>query len=370
MPPRHVYWTIILEGKPTAFRAHTREELQPTFKQLSSKHADIQMKWFARGRLWESPDEEKDLSTRGPGSERRAASWRPGGKHEDPRERFKIPRDEKRRRFAERLHRGRPDDERAPAEGGEGQAPPDAVMPPADGGREAREQAPVRNDAPEQPVSPAGGDGPEPKRPSGPRGEGSGPSARVDRDDRPRDRERQPYSDRPRGDGRPSGDRPWSPRPKPFGDRGDRPSGPPRDGGARGGWEKKPWDRKPGPAEPRGGDDRPSGARPSGPRDGGGEGPRGPAGGDRERKPYSDRPRGEGRPSGDRPWSPRPKPYGDRGDRPSGPPRGGGGGGWEKKPWERKPGPRGGDDRPTGGRPAGPRGDGGDAPRGDRERKP
>ncbi len=67
MPPRHVYWTIILEGKPTAFRAHTREELQPTFKQLSSKHADIQMKWFARGKLWESPDEEKDLSRRGPG---------------------------------------------------------------------------------------------------------------------------------------------------------------------------------------------------------------------------------------------------------------------------------------------------------------
>ena len=112
MPPRHVYWTIILEGKPTAFRAHTREELQPTFKQLSSKHADIQMKWFARGKLWESPDEEKDLSRRGPGSERRAASWRPGGKHEDPRERFKIPRDEKRRRFAERLHGRRPDDER------------------------------------------------------------------------------------------------------------------------------------------------------------------------------------------------------------------------------------------------------------------
>ena len=30
MPPRHTYWTIILEGKPTAFRAHTPDELLPT----------------------------------------------------------------------------------------------------------------------------------------------------------------------------------------------------------------------------------------------------------------------------------------------------------------------------------------------------
>ena len=310
MPPRHVYWTIILEGKPTAFRAHTREELQPTFKQLSSKHADIQMKWFARGKLWESPDEEKDLSRRGPGSERRAASWRPGGKHEDPRERFKIPRDEKRRRFAERLYRGRRDDEGAPPEAGEGQAPPDAVMPPPDAAREPREPAaPPRQDS-DAPVASSEA-GPKPKRPSGPRGEGSGPSARIDREDRPR--ERKPYSERPRGEGRLSGDRPWSPRPKPFGDRGDRPSGPPRGGGGA----KKPWDKK--PRAPRDGEDRPAGARPAGPR--------GDAAAPRERKPYSDRPRGEGRPSGDRPWSPRPKPSGDR---PSGPPRGGGA--WEKKP--------------------------------------
>ena len=41
MPPRHAYWTIILEGKPTAFRAHTREELLPTFKQLQAQHPDV-----------------------------------------------------------------------------------------------------------------------------------------------------------------------------------------------------------------------------------------------------------------------------------------------------------------------------------------
>jgi len=180
MPPRHVYWTIILEGKPTAFRAHTREELQPTFKQLSSKHADIQMKWFARGKLWESPDEEKDLSRRGPGSERRAASWRPGGKHEDPRERFKIPRDEKRRRFAERLHGRRPDDERTTSETSEEYAPPEAGMPPPDTQHDQHESAPRRSGEPESSTAPRG-DTPAPKRPTGPRGEGSGPSARVDR---------------------------------------------------------------------------------------------------------------------------------------------------------------------------------------------
>ena len=59
MPPRHVYWTIILEGKPTAFRAHSEAELLPTFKQLQSKHPDVVMKWFSRGRLWSSPDEER-----------------------------------------------------------------------------------------------------------------------------------------------------------------------------------------------------------------------------------------------------------------------------------------------------------------------
>ena len=32
MPPRHVYWTIILEGKPTAFRAATQEETAGRFE--------------------------------------------------------------------------------------------------------------------------------------------------------------------------------------------------------------------------------------------------------------------------------------------------------------------------------------------------
>ena len=43
MPPRHTYWTIILEGMPTAFRAHTQDELLPTLRQLQSTHPDVQV---------------------------------------------------------------------------------------------------------------------------------------------------------------------------------------------------------------------------------------------------------------------------------------------------------------------------------------
>ena len=59
MPPRHTYWTIILEGKPTAFRAHTQDELLPTLRQLQSRHPDAVLMWFARGRLWKSEEESR-----------------------------------------------------------------------------------------------------------------------------------------------------------------------------------------------------------------------------------------------------------------------------------------------------------------------
>lgn len=115
MPPRHHYWTIILEGKPTAFRAHTQDELIPTLRQLQARHPDAVLRWFARGRLWESQDEERAalLARRRPkvlpADDRRPRAWRPGGEHKDPRDRFKLPRDEKRRRFAAKLHRDRVD---------------------------------------------------------------------------------------------------------------------------------------------------------------------------------------------------------------------------------------------------------------------
>src|SRR5678815_3300268 len=66
MPPRYAYWTIIAGGLPTAFRATAREELLPTFQRIREKHPDAQMKWFARGKLWDSPE-----AARGGGDTRR-----------------------------------------------------------------------------------------------------------------------------------------------------------------------------------------------------------------------------------------------------------------------------------------------------------
>jgi hypothetical protein len=117
MPPRFAYWTIILEGKPTAFRAQYRDELLPTFKQLQTKHPDVVMKWFSRGKLWASPEEAQSASQRRTTSERRKPDWRPGGEHRDPRARFDIPRDEKRRRFAAKLRRDARDTTSPTAEG-------------------------------------------------------------------------------------------------------------------------------------------------------------------------------------------------------------------------------------------------------------
>jgi hypothetical protein len=86
MPPRFAYWTILAGGLPTAFRAADRDDLLPTFKRIQEKHPDAEMKWFARGRLWTSPDEAREHAARGKASERRDRSWRPGGDHRDRRE--------------------------------------------------------------------------------------------------------------------------------------------------------------------------------------------------------------------------------------------------------------------------------------------
>lgn len=146
MPPRYSYWTIIAGGLPTAFRSADREELLPTFRRIREKHPDAQMRWFARGKLWSSPEEaraEQDrrstdrrgrgdrpiargdrsigrsdrptarTETRGDrwparsGSER-DRNWRPGGEHRDPRQRFKEAKkarnqDRRKERF-ERRH--------------------------------------------------------------------------------------------------------------------------------------------------------------------------------------------------------------------------------------------------------------------------
>jgi hypothetical protein len=104
MPPRFTYWTIILDGQPTAFRAAERDQLLPTLKQLQAKNPGAVLKWFAHGRLWESPEEVWQVrlkareAARDASEARRSRSWRPGGEHKDPREKFKKETFQARRR--------------------------------------------------------------------------------------------------------------------------------------------------------------------------------------------------------------------------------------------------------------------------------
>src|SRR5918992_1962342 len=113
MPPRYAYWTIIAGGLPTAFRAAEKDELLPTFKRIQEKQPDAEMKFFARGKLWDTPEQalRAEAGPRGRGpehsdsdrgssaggrdrspsreSEPRGRDWRPGGDHRDPRQPFK-----------------------------------------------------------------------------------------------------------------------------------------------------------------------------------------------------------------------------------------------------------------------------------------
>lgn len=87
MPPRHAFWTILIDKAPTAFRARDREDLLPTVTQLRRTNRDVELKWFARGRVWDSQEQER-FASRLP-RVRRDPDWRPGGAHKDPRQRFK-----------------------------------------------------------------------------------------------------------------------------------------------------------------------------------------------------------------------------------------------------------------------------------------
>jgi hypothetical protein len=101
VPPRFAYWTILIDNSPTAFRAREASELLPTLTQLKRTNPNVVLKWFARGRLWDTQQQERDDFHRrkwrpsgersGTGvdrQERRPKDWRPGGDHKDPRARF------------------------------------------------------------------------------------------------------------------------------------------------------------------------------------------------------------------------------------------------------------------------------------------
>ena len=294
MPPRFAYWTIILDGAPTSFRMKERDEILPLFNQLKSKNPGALLKWFSGGRLWDSPEQAKEVrdvekvrrfreerakeakeqheggedplaefrrqhgrpadgsdqkvpeptdpngraaapprprSNRPPG-DRRGKDWRPGGEHKDPRDKYKLPPGEARKRWKDRNLGPR--------------------VPRPFGGPSTRDggDRSLRTGKP-------GGDRPYVDRPRGDRPFGGKPSGDRPFSDRPRgDR---PYGSKPGGD-RPYGDRPPGPRPfgnKPGGDRpyGDKPRGP------------KPFGSKPGGDRPYG--DRPRGPKPFGSKPGG-----------------------------------------------------------------------------------------------------
>lgn len=110
MPPRFAYWTLLIDNGPTEFRAARQDDLLPTLYQLRRTNANVVMKWFAHGRLWDSPDDARDRGTRGSRHAPRGKDWRPGGEHRDPRARPVTSKRDRRQHVRVRPaleHRGR-----------------------------------------------------------------------------------------------------------------------------------------------------------------------------------------------------------------------------------------------------------------------
>ena len=61
MPPRYVYWTIIVDGQPTAFRSGSLEDIMPTFNRVKEKQPSAELKWFQYGKLWPSRHDAQDF---------------------------------------------------------------------------------------------------------------------------------------------------------------------------------------------------------------------------------------------------------------------------------------------------------------------
>jgi 23S rRNA pseudouridine2605 synthase len=352
VPPRYAYWTILIDDKPTAFRAREREELLPTFVQLQRKNTNVAMQWFARGQLWASREAERDDfqmrkqaasaprdrgADRPEGAERRGSDWRPGGTHKDPRDRFKK-KNRPERAWSEKDPATQRDRDKPGFVSSAPREPrrPSSASRASGGGWRDKPAGPPRGDRPWSNKPGGGGKRPwtgKPRQKSDV-AQGFPPPPAGDSRGLRRGSPNKPWNDKPAG-GAPPGDRPWQTKPtgpraqrkpwsnKPSGDapRGDRPwSGKP------GGAGKRPWSEKPR--------DKSDGARGPG-KSGVAQGfPPPPAGDSRglrrgsPNKPWSDKPAG-GPPRGDRPWSNKP---------PGGAPRG------ERKPWQNKP--SGGDGKP------------------------
>lgn len=61
MPPRYAYWTIIVDGQPTAFRSGALEDIMPTFNRLKEKQPSAELKWFQNGQLWSSRHDAQEF---------------------------------------------------------------------------------------------------------------------------------------------------------------------------------------------------------------------------------------------------------------------------------------------------------------------
>lgn len=227
MPPRFAYWTILIDNAPTAFRAKDQADLLPTVQQLRRTNANVVLKWFAHGRVWDSPEQARESrrpQPKGPRNpkpeDRRGRDWRPGGEHRDPRARTKP---------AEARGDARPG-------GGAGRA--------AGTGGQGRWQ----ERRPAGPGKPQGGYRDRPwqgkPKPTGREDRDRGP-----RDTRPREREQRANTDRPERRG-PSGPprRPYEHRPPAGQDARHRAPWPKRSPQGRSDWTPKPHSA----AKPRG----------------------------------------------------------------------------------------------------------------------
>jgi hypothetical protein len=235
---RHAYWVILVGATPTAFRSSTRDVLVPTLRQLQHTQPDVTLRWFERGRLWESPEAARfGLRAKPADVEKRRPEWRPGGDHRDPRARFELTRDQKRARFKDRARR--PQEPPAAKSGAE--PPPDSPRPPDQSKRPWRPDRPPRRpwqrptngtgsggrfsgprgDRPphshgsNRPFKPQGdrpgpGPGQKPQRPFAPHAHGPkpqrpftphGPGPKPQRPGGPSSNRPTPYRDRPKGRG-------------------------------------------------------------------------------------------------------------------------------------------------------------------------
>ena len=169
MPPRYAYWTIMAGGLPTAFRAVEREELLPTFNRLKQKHPDAEMKYFARGRLWSSPEEaQHDAEARRARgrrpAERRGRDWRPGGEHQDPRQKFKDAKKERNLDWRKQRFERRQGSDRGDRPADRSAATPDRSQGPP---RDRKPFGGPPRDGPPRDRKPFSGSPPRDRKPSG-----------------------------------------------------------------------------------------------------------------------------------------------------------------------------------------------------------